>query len=585
MVSDVIRGDVEFPCAAMDDFVAVKASGAPLFVLANVVDDIDMAITHVIRGEDLLPTTPTGVLVWEALAIVGWTTDGSTRGGADRRPPALPVFAHLPMLVNEQRKKLSKRRDPVAVESYRDQGYLPEPSSTTWACWDGARRAARRCSTPTQMVAWFRLEDVNHSPAFFDVDKLTHINGEYIRAMTTEAFIEACPAVAGGRPGAVAPGQLRRRGLRPDGPTGAGAGGHPRRGAGHGRLPVPRRARASTRRPGPRPSTDDPLAVTILAAAIEAYEGLTGRLDTTTSSTPPPRPWRRGWGASWARPRPRSGWPSPGDGWALRCSRPSRSGTRSCPRTGSGPRSAGPGEGSRDAVSTVDTARPDLSSVSQPVTTTRAGPLRRAFRLVLRIVAVALAVVVAYLVVTAVQVWLTGRRYEPHRAGAIVVMGAAQYDGVPSPDLAARLDQAEILWQAALRHRHHGHRLKEPGDRFTEAQASARYLMAAGVPGRDIFESGGSDSWENLAQAAPTLMARGDTTVLIVTDPFHEARSLAIATDVGLRPYPTPAQHSPITGASTIPYYAKETVGVAVGRIIGFDRLSSLHTSFGSVWG
>ena len=123
---------------------------------------------------------------------------------------------------------------------------------------------------------------------------------------------------------------------------------------------------------------------------------------------------------------------------------------------------------------------------------------------------------------------------------------------------------------------------KERGDRYTEAQASARYLTVHGIPSRDIAESGGSDSWENLAQAAPELLARGDHTVLIVSDPFHEARSLSIATDVGLRPYATPAQHSPITGWSTVPYYAKETVGVAVGRIIGFDRLSSLHTSFGS---
>ena len=75
VVDDVIRGPVEFPCATMDDFVAVKAGGAPLFVLANVVDDIDMAITHVIRGEDLLPTTPRGILVWEALRSIGWRTD------------------------------------------------------------------------------------------------------------------------------------------------------------------------------------------------------------------------------------------------------------------------------------------------------------------------------------------------------------------------------------------------------------------------------------------------------------------------------------------------------------------------------
>jgi glutamyl-tRNA synthetase len=189
-VHDVIRGPVEFPSAAMDDFVAVKATGAPLFVLANVVDDIDMAITHVIRGEDLLPTTPRGVLVWEALAGLGWTTDGAA--GTDIGPaPGLPVFAHLPMLVNEQRKKLSKRRDPVAVESYRDQGYLPDAFLNYLALLGWSPPGGEELFDTGQMVAWFRLEDVNHSPAFFDVAKLTHMNGEYIRAMSVEAFIEA----------------------------------------------------------------------------------------------------------------------------------------------------------------------------------------------------------------------------------------------------------------------------------------------------------------------------------------------------------------------------------------------------------
>jgi uncharacterized SAM-binding protein YcdF (DUF218 family) len=199
-------------------------------------------------------------------------------------------------------------------------------------------------------------------------------------------------------------------------------------------------------------------------------------------------------------------------------------------------------------------------------------------------VVVLLALLVGYLVVTAAQVWLTGRRYEPRPAGAIVVMGAAQYDGVPSPDLTARLDQALDLWRGGYATTVMVTGYKEPGDQFTEAQASARYLVTAGVPGADILEAGGSDSWENLSLAAPSLRARGDGTVLIVSDPFHEARSLSIATDVGLHPYPTPAQRSPITGWSTVPYYAKETVGVAVGRIIGFDRLDSLHT-FGSFGG
>ena len=191
IVRDVIRGDVEFPCAAMDDFVAVKANGDPLFVLANVVDDIDMAITHVIRGEDLLPTTPKGVLVWEALISMGWTTDGSTGSGPVPAPP-LPVFAHLPMLVNEQRKKLSKRRDPVAVESYRDQGYLPEAFVNYLGLLGWSPPGGEEIFDVGQMIERFRLEDVNHSPAFFDVVKLTHINGAYIRAMPIEAFIEAC---------------------------------------------------------------------------------------------------------------------------------------------------------------------------------------------------------------------------------------------------------------------------------------------------------------------------------------------------------------------------------------------------------
>ena len=196
-VVDVIRGDVEFPCGAMDDFVAVKASGAPLFVLANVVDDIDMRISHVIRGEDLLPTTPRGVLVWEALAALGWVADdGSGSGGFPT--PGLPVFAHLPMLVNEQRKKLSKRRDPVAVESYRDQGYLPEAFVNYLALLGWSPPGDEELFDRQQLVGWFALEDVNHSPAFFDVQKLTHINGEYIRALSLDAVVEACgPWVTG----------------------------------------------------------------------------------------------------------------------------------------------------------------------------------------------------------------------------------------------------------------------------------------------------------------------------------------------------------------------------------------------------
>lgn len=179
VVVDLIRGDVTFPHDSMDDFVAVKATGQPLFAMANAIDDRDMAISHIIRGEDLLPTTPKQLLLWDALDAV------------DEVIP-VPVFAHLPMLVNEQRKKLSKRKDPVAVESYRDQGYLPDAFVNYLALLGWSPAGDAEIVDRTTLIEQFRLEDVHHAPAFFDVAKLTYINGEYIRAMALDAFIEAC---------------------------------------------------------------------------------------------------------------------------------------------------------------------------------------------------------------------------------------------------------------------------------------------------------------------------------------------------------------------------------------------------------
>lgn len=201
----------------------------------------------------------------------------------------------------------------------------------------------------------------------------------------------------------------------------------------------------------------------------------------------------------------------------------------------------------------------------------------RLLRWILRIVVWALLAVLVYLVVTGVQVWLTSRRYEPRSADAIVVMGAAQYDGTPSPDLAARLQQAWLLWHAGDARVVMVTGGKESADRFTEAQASARYLEARGVPADAILEADGRDTWESLDQAAPQLLDRGDTTVLVVTDPFHEDRSMAIASGMGLTTYPTPTRTSPISGWSTVPYFAKETVGVALGRVIGYNHLSWIH--------
>jgi uncharacterized SAM-binding protein YcdF (DUF218 family) len=200
---------------------------------------------------------------------------------------------------------------------------------------------------------------------------------------------------------------------------------------------------------------------------------------------------------------------------------------------------------------------------------------------IVRLILLIVLVVVVYFGVTLVQVWLTGRHYDARPAQAIVVMGAAQYNGVPSPDLAARLNEADLLWRDHLAPLVVVTGYKQTGDAFTEAQASARYLEAAGIPPGDIVEVGGRDSWANLSLASAALLERGDRQVLVVTDRFHEDRSLAIATSVGLQAYPAPTRTSPIQGWSAVPYYLKEAVGVGLGRIIGFNHLSSVHSSLG----
>jgi uncharacterized SAM-binding protein YcdF (DUF218 family) len=198
-------------------------------------------------------------------------------------------------------------------------------------------------------------------------------------------------------------------------------------------------------------------------------------------------------------------------------------------------------------------------------------------RWALRVVGLVLAVIVLYFGVTLVQVWLTSRQYDPHAAGAVLVMGAAQYDGVPSPDLAARLDEALLLYHQGYSHLIMVTGNKKPGDVYTEAESGEMYLVSKGVPRDDILEAGGDDSYQNVADAAPELKARQATVVLVTTDPFHEDRSMAIASDQGLTPSPTPTQTSPIKGWATVPYFLKEALGVGLGRIIGYNHLEWLH--------
>ncbi|RJO78423.1 glutamate--tRNA ligase [Nocardia panacis] len=175
VVSDRIRGETAFPNRAIEDFVIARGDGTPLFLLANVVDDVDERITEVIRGEEHLPNTPKQQLLWEAL--------GQT-------PPA---WAHLPVIVNEKRQKLSKRRDKVALEDYIAEGYLPDAlvNYLMLLGW-GPRDGGPEIRPYAELEAQFDIADVTKAGAFFDVVKLKAFNGEYIRALDISGFIAVC---------------------------------------------------------------------------------------------------------------------------------------------------------------------------------------------------------------------------------------------------------------------------------------------------------------------------------------------------------------------------------------------------------
>jgi glutamyl-tRNA synthetase len=185
VVHDLIRGDVAFPHAALEDFSVVRSNGTPLFVLSNLIDDRAQRISHVVRGEEHLANTPKQLLLGAALdAAEGLTTP-------------TPVFAHLPLLVNEKRQKISKRRDPAALELYRNDGILAEAMVNFLGLLGWSPRGDEEKVTLATMLEQFALEDVHSSPAFFDVAKLAHLNGQYLRELSLEGFVEACrPFVA-----------------------------------------------------------------------------------------------------------------------------------------------------------------------------------------------------------------------------------------------------------------------------------------------------------------------------------------------------------------------------------------------------
>ncbi|MFA5787855.1 MAG: glutamate--tRNA ligase, partial [Actinomycetota bacterium] len=170
---DLVRGQVEFRNSEFPDFVIMRSDGSPTYLLAAAVDDMAMRITHIVRGEDLLPATPRQIAIYRALGS-DWT----------------PRFAHLPLLVGTDRRPLSKRHGSVAVEAFRDQGILPEALINYLALLGWSFDEKTEYFTMEELVGAFSLERVSRNPAAFDPVKLAAMNGHYIRGLTVEELAE-----------------------------------------------------------------------------------------------------------------------------------------------------------------------------------------------------------------------------------------------------------------------------------------------------------------------------------------------------------------------------------------------------------
>ena len=172
-LDDIVRGRVTFDNALVDDFVLLKSDGFPTYHLANVVDDHEMEISHVLRAEEWLSSAPRHMRLYEAF---GWDP---------------PLFAHLPIILAPDRSKLSKRHGATAVTEYREMGYLPQAMVNFLALLGWSLDDRTEVLSAAELIGAFSLERVSRSPAVFDADKLTWLNGHYIRSITHEELAEA----------------------------------------------------------------------------------------------------------------------------------------------------------------------------------------------------------------------------------------------------------------------------------------------------------------------------------------------------------------------------------------------------------
>ncbi|WP_210480746.1 glutamate--tRNA ligase [Naasia sp. SYSU D00948] len=182
---DLVRGPITFPAGSFPDFVVVRPSGDPLYTLVNPVDDALMGITHVLRGEDLLSSTPRQIALYHALIDIGVATE-------------IPRFGHLPYVMGEGNKKLSKRDPESNLFHHRERGFVPEGLLNYLALLGWSLTHDRDVFTQDEMVAAFDVADVNPNPARFDLKKAEALNGDHIRMLAPEDFEERIvPYLAG----------------------------------------------------------------------------------------------------------------------------------------------------------------------------------------------------------------------------------------------------------------------------------------------------------------------------------------------------------------------------------------------------
>ena len=175
---DLVRGPITFPAGATTDFVVVRPNGAPLYTFVNPVDDALMGVTHVLRGEDLLSSTPRQIALYAALIQIGVTD-------------VVPRFGHLPYVMGEGSKKLSKRDPESNLFHHRDRGFVPEGLLNYLSLLGWSIGPDRDVFSQNELIDAFDVVDVNPNPARFDLKKAESINGDHIRLLATEDFTGA----------------------------------------------------------------------------------------------------------------------------------------------------------------------------------------------------------------------------------------------------------------------------------------------------------------------------------------------------------------------------------------------------------